>query len=267
MQIFEVIELDEFPYMKTIEITKGETIGEYFSDINQEKVLLMVDHDSKKIWTFNGLKSSFKKQIYGGILAKKMRQQLRLFYRVYPLNIYDKNDRKVQEILSKSIGGVQAKPITEKDFDKQKHHTNLYQDISIIPKVNVPKAMDYIEDIPKPNNYLRKFFIVGGYVFTEQEFTESFVQEKKTVKKPVKLGRLNRGFTLFNDKIRYSTRLIVKDRVVQGLEIYIHQEDSGKIEKLESKVPVFPDERFNTERQIELLFNALDLPEDLPHED
>ncbi len=74
MQIFEVVELSEFPYMETREVTQGQTVSDILNETNIERVYLLVDHDIKRIWTYNGPKSYFKVQIYGGILASKLRQ-------------------------------------------------------------------------------------------------------------------------------------------------------------------------------------------------
>ena len=78
MQVFEVLELKEFPHMAVKEILEGETVKDILNNENEEKVFLAIDHDANIIYMWNGQKSTFKLQIYGGILARKMRQQLRL---------------------------------------------------------------------------------------------------------------------------------------------------------------------------------------------
>ena len=83
MQIFEVIELKEYPYMETREVVQGKIVGDILNETSVERVFLLVDHDTKRIWTYNGPHSSFKVQIYGGILAGKLRQQLKLFYMIF----------------------------------------------------------------------------------------------------------------------------------------------------------------------------------------
>jgi len=90
--------------METKEILEGGTIREIlFNSDNEKKAFLLVDDDLKRIWTYNSEKCSFTLQIYGNILAHMLSRQLRLFYRVSPLNIYTKNDQKFQEILDKPI--------------------------------------------------------------------------------------------------------------------------------------------------------------------
>ena len=59
--------------------------------------------------------------------------------------------------------------------------------------------------------------IIGGIIFIEEEETISFVKEEKVEIKPVKLSKLNNGFTFFNDR-NYSTRFIIKDRNLQSID-------------------------------------------------
>ncbi|MFX0037042.1 MAG: hypothetical protein ACFE9I_15535 [Candidatus Hermodarchaeota archaeon] len=111
MQIFEVVELQEFPFMVAKEIIQGQIVGDILNDTNLEKVYILVDHDTKRIWTYDGPNSSFKVQIYGGILAGMLKRQLRLFYRLYSLNMYSRDHHEFQELLQKPISGGRAKPI------------------------------------------------------------------------------------------------------------------------------------------------------------
>ncbi|MFW9990379.1 MAG: hypothetical protein ACFFC3_17185 [Candidatus Odinarchaeota archaeon] len=261
MQIFEVVELSEFPYMETRQVNQGQVVSDILNENNNEKVFLLVDHDTKYIWTFNGLKSPFKIQIYGGILAGKLRQQLKLFYRVYSLNKYSKEDSQFQEILEKSIGGGRAKPIEKKDFPELPPDKYI-ADISVsTPKIN--DALEYINQFPQPENLIRRFMIIGGTIFTDEEITESFVKEEKTTIKPNKLGRLNTGFTFFQDH-NYSTRLIIKERIIQGIELYIHKTDKSSSMKIE--IPLIFEEKFSNPGSIESLINAFQIPKKLPDE-
>lgn len=259
LQIFEAIELKKVPYMETKEINEGGTIREIlFNSDNEQKAYLLVDDDLKRIWTYNSEKCSFRLQIYGNILAHMVSRQLRLFYRVYPLNIYNINDQKFQEILDKSISGGRTKPIGEDDFKSPTYGMNVGPDISVIQAIDVHKAIEYIEDIPKPEDYIRKFLIIGGNVFTDIETTESILAEEKSVRKPLKLGRLNRGFTLFDDA--YSLRLIVNNRSVQGLELYVDK--NSKPKALDLNIPVFEEERFSNAGNIDVLLNSFQIPDD-----
>ncbi|MFX1308074.1 MAG: hypothetical protein ACFE9M_04975 [Promethearchaeota archaeon] len=262
MQIFEVIELPEFPYMETREVTQGQVVGDILNETSINRVYLLVDHDTKRIWAFNGPKSSFKIQIYGGILAGKLRQQLRLFYRVYPLNIYSKEDHEFQELLEKPIGGGRAYPIEKKDFPESSPDKYV-ENVSISnPKIN--KALEYINEFPKPDNLIRRFMIIGGTIFTDEEVTESFLKEEKETIKPIKLGRLNNGFTLFQDH-NYSTRLFIKERKIQGIELFIDENDKSPTFKIE--IPVIHEDKFNKPGSMKSLIQAFQIPKKLQEEE
>ena len=118
MQIFEVVVLKEFPFMDTREIIQGQIIADVLNENNFDKVYLLVDRDTKRIWKYNGSNSSLKVQDYGDILAGMLRQQLRLFYKIYSLNIYSRDDPEFQELLLKPISGGRAKPIEKKKISR-----------------------------------------------------------------------------------------------------------------------------------------------------
>ncbi len=261
MQIFEVIVLKEFPYMETIEVVEGTTVGDIINNDSSNKVFLLVDHDTKRIWTYNGPQNSLKKQIYGGILAGKLRQQLRLFYRNHSLNMYSNSDKEFQEIMDKTLGVGRAKPIEKKDFTKPTPDKYIVD--TSIQNPNMKKAIEYISQIPPPENMFRRFMIIGGQIFTDEEITESFFIEEKIIIKPVKLGRLNNGFTLFKDH-DYSTRLIIKDRKIQGIELYINKDDRSP--SLELQIPLIEEEKFSKPGSIKELTISFQIPDKLPEE-
>ncbi len=261
MQIFEVVELKEFPFMETKEVVEGTTVRDIINNYSNSKVFLLVDHDTKRIWTLNEPQSSLKIQIYGGILAGMLRQQLKLFYRVYPLNLYSNSDKEFQEVMDKSLGVGRAKPIEKKDFSKPTPDKFIVGDL--IQNPNMKKAIEYISQIPQPENLLRRFMIIGGQIFTDEVITEAFLKEEKNIIKPVKLGRLNNGFTLFKDH-DYSTRIIIKDRKIQGIELYINKDDRSP--PLELKIPLIYEEKFSKPGSIKNLTKAFQIPDKLPEE-
>ncbi|UCC21002.1 MAG: hypothetical protein JSV62_06890 [Promethearchaeota archaeon] len=261
MQIFEVVELLDFPYMETREVVQGQIVGDILNDASIDKVYLLVDHDTKRIWAYNGLKSSFKIQIYGGILAGKLRQQMRLFYRVYPLNLYSKEDPEFQKLLERQIGGGRAKPIEKKDFPEPT--PDKYAENISVSNPNINKAFEYINQFPHPDELIKRFTIIGGTIFTDEEVTESFLKEEKTVLKPVKLGRLNNGFTFFQDH-NYSTRVIIKERNIQGIELYINKDDKSPTFKIE--IPVIQEDKFRKPGSMKDLIKAFQIPKKIIEE-
>ncbi|MFX0005404.1 MAG: hypothetical protein ACFFA7_01410 [Promethearchaeota archaeon] len=254
MQIFEVLELAEFPYMETQEIVEGQNVSDILNEENNDKVYLLVDHDTKRIWIYSGSQSPLKLQIYGGILAGMLRKQLRLFYKVYPLNLYSREDKEFQELLSKPIGGGRANPIVKQDFPDPTPN-NIMADVSITnPKIN--KAIEYVNELPNPDNLLRRFMIIGGSIFTDEEITDSFLKEENTSFKTIKLGRLNNGFTFFQDH-NYSTRLIIKERMIQGIELFVHEDDKSPVFKID--IPVIYEDKFNKPGSMKSLIKAFQI--------
>jgi hypothetical protein len=257
MQIFEVVELLEFPYMETREIVQGQIVGDILNETSVDKVFLLVDHDTKRIWMHNGPYSSFKVQIYGGILAGMLRQQLRLFYRVYSLNMYSQEDSEYQELMKKQIGGGRARSIEKSDFPELTPDKYV-ADVSISnPKTH--QDLELIDQFPPPehDDLIRRFVIVGGTIFTDEEITESFLKEEKTTTMPIKLGRLNNGFTFFQDH-NYSTRLFIKERKIQGIELFINKEDKSPVFEIE--IPIIQEEKFNKPGSIDSLVKAFQIP-------
>jgi hypothetical protein len=262
MQIFEVVELSEYPYMETRELAEGQIVKDILNEKNAEKVFILVDHDTKRIWTYNGFRSYFKLQIYGSILADMLRKQLKLFYRIYPLNKYSSDDKVFKEIMEKHIGGGKAKPIVKSDFPEmkpEKYAMNIY---ALNPKIN--QALEYMQEFPPPDSFDRRFTIVGGTIFTSEEVTESFLEEEKIVMKTTKLGRLNNGFTFFQDH-NYSTRLIIKERMIQGIELYIEENDKSPTFKLE--IPIIQEDKFKKSGTITSLIKAFQIPKKLKEEE
>lgn len=258
MQIFEVIELEELPYMETREVLQGQVVGDILNETSVERVFLLVDHDTKKIWIYNGPHSPLKVQVFGSILAGKLRQQLKLFYRVFALNMYTNEDREFKEILEKSIGAGRAKPINKSDFSESSK--NRYALKPLISNPKAKEAIEYINQFPHPKDLIRRFMIIGGTIYTDEEITESFVKEEKTIIKPSKLGQLNTGFTFFQDHY-YSTRLIIKERKIQGIELFIPKDD--KSPPLELEIPIIHEDKFNKPGSIETLVKAFQIPDQI----
>jgi len=261
MQIFEVVELKEYPYFQTVEISDGETVRDVINQDNEEKAFLLVDHDSKRIWTYNGSKTPFKTQIYGGILAGLLRIQLKLFYRIFFLNELPKDTDLFQEIMDKSLGGGRARALEKDDFPEQVPDDPEIIVPSVHEFLNINRAIDLVNEIPPPstNIFSKKFTIIGGNIFREEESTEAFIQEDRTEIKSVKMGRLNNGFTFFKD-YNYSTRLIVKEKKVQGIELYTRKDE--KIPTLKLEIPIIYEEKFSKVGNMDDLIDAFQIPEE-----
>ena len=261
MQIFEVIELREFPYFLTVDETDGELVRDKITPMNNYKVFLLVDHDTKKIWTYNGPYSSLKLQIYGGILANMLRKQLRLFYRIYPMNTFSEEDKEFQELMDKPLAPGRARTIDKEDFEKPSETATIGDVVVKTPRLN--KVMENIKIYPIPEHVNRVFLILGGNIYSEEQIPQSFLKEEKVSVEPVKMGRLNNGFTFFNDR-NYSVRIIVRDKSLQGVELFVKEHEN--VQTLNLKIPTIPEEKFNKPGLVESLYKAFQIPESLPSE-
>jgi hypothetical protein len=261
MQIFEVIEVREFPYFLTVDASDGEFVRDKINPLNNHKVFLLVDHDTKKIWTYNGPYSSLKLQIFGGILADKLRKQLRMFYRIYPLNIYSEKDMEFREILDKPLGPGRAQTIDKDAFEKPSKEATVGSIAIKSPHLN--KVLENIKEYPIPEHLNRVFLILGGNIYSEEEIPKSFLKEEKVSIEPVKMGRLNNGFTFFNDR-NYSIRIVVRDKSLQGVELFVKEHE--KVKTLRLKIPTIPEEKYNKSGNLDSLFEAFKIPESLPSE-
>ncbi|MHA1272056.1 MAG: hypothetical protein ACTSQP_03695 [Promethearchaeota archaeon] len=260
MQVFEVIALDESPYMEALEVIEGNFVKDI---ISEDKVFILIDHDSKRIWTYNGKKSSLKLQIYGGIIARLFRKQLRLFYRIFFLNEYDKNSDIFKEVMEKPLSGGRAKAIKKDDIPLPSNPEVDDRELCVHEGLNINRAIKIIGELPKIEGFHRRFMIIGANIYTDEELVEKFIQEEKKVINQVKLGQLNRGFTFFGDA-NYSTRLIIKEGKVQGLELYVSDKEESASKVLDLKIPIFYEERFRKKGSIETLIKAFQIPDELP---
>lgn len=257
MQVFEIFELEEYPYMEAREISEGIFIKDIIPEKSQNKVFLIVDHVGKKVWTYYGPESSIKIQVYGVLLANKMREQMKLFYKVDSLNRYTLDNSFFLELIHTKIGTGKAKSIKKEDFgDLSQLKTNPPY-ITIFWDINSKKVIESVYELAYPTNLIRKFLIIGGTIYAEEEVLEKFLEEEKVIKKPEKLGRLNNGFTFFNDQA-YSTRLLIKDRKIEAIELFVSEEE--KQSSLELEIPIIGEEKYTREGDFDTLEEAFQIP-------
>jgi len=259
VQIFEALEVREDPYFLTVEVEEGEIVADVINNMNSRKVYLLVDHDAKRIWTYNGQTSSFKLQIYGGILAGMLRKQIGIFYRVFALNKYSMEDPEFQKVMVKTIGPGRAKTIDKKDFSKSATRSASVNITIHNPRFN--KALENINSYSAPEDFKRIFLIVAGTIYSDEEAPKSVLSEEESSINLVKMGRMNNGFTFFNDR-NYSTRFVVKNRSIQGIELFVH--DYDKMPVVYIKIPIIHEEKINKEGDMDKLLAAFDIPESLP---
>ena len=261
-QIFEVLEVREFPYFVTIDIDDVPIVGEVINVMNSRKVYLLVDHNKKRIWTYNGRNSPFKLQIYGGILAGMLRKQLKLFYRVYALNMHSTESPEFQEVMIQSIGPGRAQAINKDDFSKTVIDGTVGE--IILHNPGLKKARETINSYAQPEDLKRIFLIIAGNIYSEEDILEAILEEEKHSTNLVKMGRLNNGFTFFSDR-NYSTRIIVRNRTIQGIELYVNNFEN--LPSLRIKSPIIHEEKISNKGDMDTLMKAFQIPESLPDDD
>ena len=262
IQIFEALEVREEPYFLTVEVEEGEIVADVINNMNNRKVYLLVDHDTKRIWTYNGQYSSLKLQIFGGILAGMLRKQIGIFYRIFPLNKYAVDDPEFQKIMVKSIAPGKANSISKKDFFKPK--TQIASTNLAIHNPRLSKAIENINDYVSPEDFERIFLIVAGTIYSDEISPKSFISEEKGAKNIVKMGRLNSGFTFFDDR-NYSTRIVIKNRSIQGIELFVHENDKMPIVQIKS--PIIHEEKISNDGDMDKLLAAFHIPDSLPDQE
>ena len=262
MQIFEAIEIREYPYFLTIDASEGEFVKDIINHMNSHKVYLLVDHDARRIWNYNGPNSPIKLQIYGGILASMLREQLRGFYRIYSLNQYSKEDEIFQEVLNKRLEEGRATTIDKDAFPPERD--SIIENQINLPNLKINEAIETIKESPIPSNFDRVFLLIGNTIYYEEEIIESLITDKKTTKKIVKLGQLNNGFTFFNDR-NYSIRFIVKNHKIQGLELLVPKYE--EIPRITLKTSVIKEDKFNNPGDMNSLLKAFEIPDKLPDDE
>ncbi len=255
VQIFEALEVREDPFFLTVEVEEGEKVADVLNNMNSHKVYLLVDHDTKRIWTYNGQNSPLKLQFYGGTLAGMLRKQIGIFYRVFPLNKYAMEDPEYQEVMDKPIGPGKAKTIEKKDFSKSATQSAL-RDI-IIHNPRLSKALENINSFSIPEDFRRIFLIVAGTIYSGEETPKSVLSEEESSESLVKMGRLNNGFTFFDDR-NYSTRVVVKNRSIQGIELFVH--DYDKMPVVQIKSPIIHEEKISKKGDMDKLIDAFQFP-------
>ena len=261
-QIFEVLEVREFPYFVSIEIDDVSKVKDVINFMNSLKVYLLVDHNKKRIWVHNGRVSRFKLQIYGGILAGMLRKQLKLFYRVYPLNMYSTEDPEFQEVMEQSIEPGRAQSIGKEDFSKAIIEGTVGEIIIHNPRLS--KAMENINLYAQPEDLKRIFLIITGNIYSEEETPEAILKEEQYSTNLVKMGRLNNGFTFFNDR-NYSTRIIVRNRTIQGIELFVNSDEN--LPPLRIKSTIIHEDKISKKGDMDTLMKAFQIPESMPDDD
>ena len=124
--------------------------------------------------------------------------------------------------------------------------------------------METINSYAQPEDLKRIFLTIAGNIYSEEDIPEAILEEEKHSTNLVKMGRLNNGFTFFSDR-NYSTRIIVRNRTIQGIELYVNNFEN--LPSLRIKSPIIHEEKISNKGDMDTLMKAFQIPESLPDDD
>jgi len=269
MQIFKVLQSIE-----TAEIPEG-TLRDH---LTPNAVLLIVDHNTRKIYFYKGQKARLSLQVLGALVAQDLRRQLKLFYSVTEVFGWEPLPEFLVKLLEvvpqKGKAEEIRKPVVteppESDSKKKKDilTTSPPQPLwggwkppggPIAPvhwNVMTKDVLKKMQDISPPEGYLRNILQVGGELFSEDSFLEKFVQERKQVLELERIGALPDGFTLIEG---LPFRLFGVRGQVEAVEYLVPANRVPNVE-VRVEVPVLYKDRFLHQRDPALLHKAFHLP-------
>jgi len=110
--------------------------------------------------------------------------------------------------------------------------------------------MENINSYAQPEEIKRIFLIIAGNIYSEEDTPEAILKEEKFSTNLVKMGRLNNGFTFFSDR-NYSTRIIVRNRTIQGIELYVNSYEN--LPSLHIKSPIIHEDKISNKGDMDSL--------------
>jgi hypothetical protein len=268
LQIFKVL-----PSKETEEVCAG-TLQE---QLTPKAVLLIVDHESRKIFFYKGKKARLSLQVLGTLLAQELRKQLKLFYQVSDVPGWEKLPDAVSALLEltpekgkteeirisppEEVEENAAPEPTEEDLTSPRRFWGSWQPPggNLAPVHHSIVTKDVIHKLQKvqpPPGYLRNLLQVGGELFSENIYLESFVQNRKNVVELEKIGSLPDGFTYIEN---LPFRLFSVRGQVEAIDYLIPWEQLPNRE-VRIEVPVLYKDRLLHQRDPVLLLKAFQLP-------
>jgi hypothetical protein len=268
LQIFKVL-----PSKETEEVCEGTLQDQ----LTPKAVLFIVDHESRKIFFYKGKKARLSLQILGTLLAQELRKQLKLFYQVFDVPGWEKLPEEVSALLdltpekgkaeeirvppTEEVEENAAPELSEEEVTPPRRFWGSWQPPggnlapvhhSIVTKDVIHK----LQKVPPPPGYLRNLLQVGGELFSENIYLESFVQNRKNVVELEKIGGLPDGFT-FIENLPF--RLFSVRGQVEAIDYLIPWEQLPNRE-VRIEVPVLYKDRLLHQRDPVLLLKAFQLP-------
>lgn len=268
MQVFEVLASFE-----TREVPEG-VLNEI---LTPDGVFLVIDDTHNKVWYFSGPRAPLERQVLGKFLANEYRGQLKLFYKVE--DAAGLNENQFNAILEKTVTPGKCTEIRvapEEVEDDAALEPASYQDLAIeamtaqtkardpcvhhgvIRQVALEKIQGVLEERHLPPEYEQDFVLCQDAIYVQRQNLENFVTTRQETTTLEEMGRLQDGVFFLPNR---SCRVISGNGRVMGLEFLVRRDE---FEEVSLDVPVFFEDRFLYQRDVQLLQRAFHIAEEPP---
>ena len=241
---------------------------------DKDKVYLITDDDSKKVFILKGERSTLVYYFIALKLAKEIRKSQRGFYGIEEIQS-DEQAVKIMEMVVNDTGII--KEFVNPDIHSKEdpimdpNNTNIVfldtdpawrkriqpSNLQVFKKKQKTELIfDQIKQNPLDPSYTTDLVLIDSSIYTPTKKLTNFLQDRKEENVYEKIGELTEG-KFFSPQ--YNCRFIVKGEQINSIEL-IRKKDQMKISPGTINAPVLFIRRIITERSIEILKNSFDLP-------
>jgi len=267
MQIFEIL--------RSIETRLITGNNSQIKDIiSPEKVYLITDDTSKKIFILKGERSTLVYHFIAQKLAKEIRKSKRGFYGIEEINT-EEQALQIKEKVADDTGII--KEFVNPDIHSKEdpimdpNNTNVVfldtdpgwreriqpSNLQVFKKKqNKEHIFDQIKQNPLDPNYKTDIVLIDSSIYTPTKKLTNFLKDRKEERVYEKIGELTEG-KFFSPQ--YMCRFIVKGENINSIEL-IRKKDQVEMNTDKINAPVLYIRRIISERSIEILKESFDLP-------
>ncbi len=269
MQVFEVLLSIETRLIPG----NNSQIKEIIS-ADKDKVYLITDDDSKKIFILKGERSTLVYHFIAQKLAKEIRKTMRGFYGIEEIKTKEQAS-KILGIVASDTGNI--KELVNPDIHSKEdplmdpNNTNVIllnidpawrkriqpSDLRVFKKKQKTELIfDQIKKNPLGPDYKTDLVIIDSSIYTPTKNLKHFLKDRKEERVYEKIGDLTEG-KFFSPE--YSCRFIVKGEYINSIELIRNKNQlNSSTDKINA--PILFIRRIVTERSIETLKDSYDLP-------
>jgi len=269
MQIFEILRSIETRLIPG----NNSQIKEIISP-DKDKVYLITDDDSKKIFILIGERSTLVYYFIALKLAKEIRKSKRGFFGIEEIKS-EEQAAKIMDMIVNDIGSI--KEFVNPDVHSKEdpimdpNNTNVVilntdpawreriQPSNLLvfkKKQNTDIIFDQLKKNPLDPNYKTDLVLIDSSIYTPTKKLTNFLKDRKEERVYEKIGELTEG-KFFSPE--YNCRFIVKGEHINSIEL-IRKKNSMNTNAEKINAPVLFIRRIITERSIDNLKDSFNLP-------